>query len=227
MKLSKFAAAAVIGVAVVSLGLKCTVPPNKPDKPWGPDFAMKGVAYSCSTQTVHPDGNQIEYQFDWGDGSQSQWSGLMDGGVPYADTHTYSIEGQMSIRARARASGSKETEWSDPLSIYCNVGEGQVRKWFTYTDPEDPEDSAWFSLNTFGIGGDGSYIGCDYGRMLARDQNGSRRWEFPFWEFDEEFAAGVAVADDGTVYIGCLNDSFYAVDPSGTMKWSRDMMGEV
>jgi outer membrane protein assembly factor BamB len=227
MTLKKLGAVAAIGVAVLSLGLKCTEPPNVPDKPWGPDFAMKGVVYSCSTKTTHPDGKQVEYQFDWGDGSQSDWSGLKESGAPYGDTHTYSEEGQMSVQARARASGSSETEWSEPLNVFVSVGEGQVRKWFTYTDPEDPEDSAWFSLNTFGIGAEGSYIGCDYGRMLARDPSGSRRWEFPFWEFDEEFATGVAIGDDGTAYIGCLNDTLYAVDPSGTMKWSRDLMGEV
>jgi outer membrane protein assembly factor BamB len=227
MTMKRFAAIAVIGVAALSLGLKCTAPPNVPDKPWSPDFAMKGVVYSCSTKTIHPDGKQVEYQFDWGDGSQSEWSGLMDGGKAYGDTHTYNQEGQMSIRARARASGSKETEWSEPFSISVNVGAGQVRRSFTYTDPEDPEDSAGFSLNTFAIGTEGSYIGCEYGRMLARDPDGSRRWEFPFWEFDEEFATGVAIGEDGTAYIGCLYDTLYAVDPSGNMKWSRDLMGEI
>ncbi|UCG44057.1 MAG: PQQ-like beta-propeller repeat protein [candidate division WOR-3 bacterium] len=227
MTLKRFGAMTAVGVAVVSLGLKCTEPPNVPEKPWGPDFAMKGVAYSCSTKTTHPDGKQVEYQFDWGDGSQSAWSGLKDGGTPHGDTHTYNQEGPMSIKARARASGSGETEWSEPLNIVASIGEGQVRKWFTYTDPEDPEDSASFSLNTFGIGDEGLYIGCEYGRMLARDSSGSRRWEFPFWDFDDEFETGVAIADDGTAYIGCINDTFYAVDPSGTMKWSRDMMGAV
>jgi len=225
----RLGAVAAIGVAIASLGLKCTEPPNVPDRPWGADFAMMGVVYSCSTKTTHPDGKQVEYQFDWGDGSQSAWSGLMEGGIPYGDTHTYNQEGQMSIRVRARASGSRETDWSQPLEIAASVGEGQVRKWFTYTDPEDPEDSAWFSLNTFGIGSEGLYIGCGEvpGRMLARDPEGSRRWEFPYWEFDDEFATGVAIAEDGTAYIGCLNDTLYAVDPSGTMRWSRDLMGEV
>jgi outer membrane protein assembly factor BamB len=227
MTMKRFSTAAAVGAAALSLGLKCAAPPNVPQKPWGADFAMKGVAYACSTKTIHPDDKQVEYLFDWGDGSQSEWSGLMDGGKAYGDTHTYNQEGQMNIRARARASGSKETEWSEPFSVFVNVGAGQVRRSFTYTDPEDPEDSAWFSFNTFGIGAEGSYIGCEYGRMLARDPDGSRRWEFPFWEFDEEFATGVAIGEDGTAYIGCLNDTLYAVDPSGNMKWSRDLMGEI
>ncbi len=225
MKLKRLAL--TLPAALLFLFGICGDPPTVPDTPRGPSQGMVGVPLACTTQTTDPSGGQVAYQFDWGDGTQSTWSALMDGGTPYADTHSYSDPGSFDIKARAKNS-KKASAWSEPLSITINPGEGQVRWKFAFTDPEDPEDSADFSLNTFclDIAGDAAYIGCEYGALLGRRLDKRRRWEFLNPNYDE-FIAAPTTGDDGTVYIGCTNDTFYAINPDGTRKWTIGLGDEI
>lgn len=218
MKLTR--AALITVAAVFFLFGICGHAPLVPEKPKGPSQGMIGVVLACTTQTTDPKDADVAYQFDWGDGKQSAWSAFMEDGTPFADTHTYSTPGAYEIKARAKNS-KQASGWSEPLAILVSPGEGGVRWRFAFTDPEDPEDSADFSLNTFAIdqGRDAAYVGCEYGAVIARKLDRTLRWEFLNRESDEYLPAP-AVGDDGTVYIGCSNDSFYAINPGGTIKWT-------
>jgi outer membrane protein assembly factor BamB len=197
----------------------CGQAPNVPDKPKGPSQAAVAVVYACTTQTTDPKGLDVAYQFDWGDGNQSTWSSFMAGGTAFPDTHTYSQPGPYDVKARAKNS-KKASGWSQPLAVTVNPAEGNVRWSFAFTDPEDPEDSADFTPNTFGIDytRDACYVGCEYGAVIARKLSSALRWQFLNPDADE-FSGGVTVGDDGTAYFGCANDSFYAVNSDGTRKW--------
>jgi len=211
---------------LVLLGAICAKPPDIPAAPVGPSQGQEGIAYACTTSTTDPGGSQVAYQFDWGDETQSAWSGLMAGGTPYADTHTFTQSGQYSIRSRAKNEAGKASDWSEPLYVYINPGEGELRWRFSYTYPDDPEDSADFSLNTFGIGTDGAaYIGCEYGAAIRRSPTGARKW-YPSPE-EDEFYGTPSIGPDSTVYIGCANDSLYALTPSMTRKWTAFVGDEV
>ncbi len=226
MKPKRIALAAPALILVLVWLVGCGSPPNVPDKPRGAHTGLKGSPYACTTQTTDPNGGQVAYQFDWGDNSQSAWSQMMDGDIPYADTHVWTETGLFDVKARAKNS-KKASDWSEPLSVTINPGEGQVRWSFAFTDPEDPEDSADFSLNTFGldIGGDAAYIGCEYGAVIAHKLDRTLRWKFLNQEGDE-FTTAPTIGDDGTVYIGCANDTLYAINPSGTRKWAVDLGDE-
>ncbi|GAG87737.1 unnamed protein product [marine sediment metagenome] len=45
------------------------LPPDKPDKPSGESSGKPGVSYVYSSSAIDPDGDQIYYKFDWGDGT--------------------------------------------------------------------------------------------------------------------------------------------------------------
>ncbi len=227
MKLKRFAL--ILPAALLFLFGICGSPPNVPDEPWGPVQGMAGVPYACSTQTTDPDGGQVSYQFDWGDGNSSAWSAMMDGGQPYGDTHTYETDGRFEILSRAKTSSGKASDWSDEFAVSIAPGEGRVRWSFTYTDPEEHEepDSADFSLYTFGIGPDGTAcIGCEgYGAFIGRPPTG-RPWEKVSID-EDDFALAPAIGDDGTIYVACADEKLYVFNPDGTNRGSPRLIGGI
>ena len=213
--------APVIAAALLFIYGICAKPPDVPDRPWGQRTGMQDVPYACSTQTTDPAGGQVSYQFDWGDGSQSDWSALMDGGQPCSATHTYTQGNRtMPVRARARTAKGKASAWSEPFDVFIRPAEGTVVWSFAFIDPDDPdqEDSADFSTNTFGVTpGDTAYIGCDLGAVVGRGPSGGN-WDYFNWDYSEFLSAAV-IGDDGTVYVGNSNDTLYALYPDLTVKW--------
>ncbi|HWR27807.1 MAG TPA: PKD domain-containing protein [Candidatus Thermoplasmatota archaeon] len=91
-------------------------PPNKPNKPTGPPSGKPNTAYTYSTSTTDPNGDQVYYQWDWGDGSQSNWLGPYNSGAKINTTHTWG-KGSYSIKVKAKDSYGAESNWSDPLTI--------------------------------------------------------------------------------------------------------------
>jgi len=219
--------AVLAAAAAIIVLVGCGKPPLVPDVPKGPAMAQAGIVLACTTKTTDPSGADVSYQFDWGDGSQSDWSPFIAGGVAFADTHTYANPATYKVRARAR-NAKRASAWSAALDLAVNPGEGGVRWRIAYTDPDDPEDSVDFSLNTFAVdeARDAVYIGCEYGAVICRRLNGVRRWEFLNRDADA-FLPAPAIGSDGTVYIGCSNDSLYALNPDGTRRWAAWVGDEV
>lgn len=93
-------------------------PPETPEKPNGPTEGIAGLEYDFSTSTTDIDGDKIFYQFDWGDGSYSNWLGPFNSGETVYKTYSWDLEGLYNIRVKAKDdNGSGETAWSSPLSI--------------------------------------------------------------------------------------------------------------
>ncbi len=225
MKSRRFLPILLIALAALLVGA-CGKAPLVPDAPKGPAQWMRNTATACTTSTTDESGVQVSYQFDWDDGSKSQWSSFMDGGVPFADTHSYANLGSRAIKVRAKNS-KRASGWSAPLNINVVPGEGAVAWFIGFTDPEDIEDSADFTVNSFAIGSDKTaYIACDYGALIACNPSGGIAWKFTLPDLDQITAAPV-LADDGTILIGCSNDSIYALNSDGTVKWADSVGGEV
>jgi hypothetical protein len=91
-------------------------PPNKPNKPSGPPSGKPNTVYTYSTSTTDPNGDQVYYQWDWGDGTQSNWLGPYNSGATVSTTHTWG-KGSYSIKVKAKDSNGAESNWSDPLTI--------------------------------------------------------------------------------------------------------------
>jgi hypothetical protein len=216
-----------IALAALLVG-GCGKPPLVPDAPRGSDQWLPNVAMACTTSTTDASGAQVSYQFDWGDGNKSQWSQFMNGGVQYADTHSYTNLGPYQIKVRAKNS-KKASSWSDPLSINV-VAEGHVVWSIFFTDPfetEDP-DSAEFNMNSFAFGSDNTaYVTSSYiGAVIARKPSGAIAWKFYTPDLDE-FTAAPVVADDGTILVGCSNEFIYAFNSDGTVKWADSVGSQV
>lgn len=92
-------------------------PPNKPDKPSGKTSGKTGTSYSYSSSTIDPEGNQIYYWFDWGDGTNSGWDGPHNSGDVASLAHTWSVDGTYPLKVKAKDEYGTESVWSDSLSI--------------------------------------------------------------------------------------------------------------
>jgi len=91
-------------------------PPNKPNKPTGETSGKLNTPYTYSTSTTDPDGDQVYYQWDWGDGSTSSWLGPYNSGTIINTTHTWTVKSS-SVKVKAKDSSGAESPWSDPLPI--------------------------------------------------------------------------------------------------------------
>jgi len=93
---------------------------NPPDKPEiiGPKNGKVGVEYKYNTSAVtDPEGDDIYFLFDWGDGTYSDWLGPFFSGEIGSATHKWTRQGIFQIRVKARDSYGLESPWSDPLTV--------------------------------------------------------------------------------------------------------------
>ena len=92
-------------------------PPDTPSKPDGPPNGKMGVKYTYTTSTEDPDGDQVSYKFDWGDGTNSGWSDLYDSGATSEASHIWASQGSFEIKVKAKDIYGAESGWSDPLTV--------------------------------------------------------------------------------------------------------------
>ncbi len=94
-----------------------SLPPVKPQAPSGPANGKVNTEYTYTSSTTDPNGDQVSYIFDWGDGSVSSWVGPYNSGATASAKKTYTTGGTYQIKVVAKDSHGKLSEWSDPLSI--------------------------------------------------------------------------------------------------------------
>lgn len=95
----------------------CNRPPDKPTKPSGPTSGKTGIEYTYNTTTTDPQGDQVYYLWDWGDGNFSEWLGPYNSGEVCEATHIWNTQGDFQIKVIAKNSDGLVSEWSDPLAI--------------------------------------------------------------------------------------------------------------
>jgi hypothetical protein len=90
--------------------------PNKPAPPIGPTNGIANVQYYYSGNTTDPDGDNIFYLFDWGDGTDSGWLGSYPSGTTVESNHAWIFGGTFNIKLKAK-DATLESSWSDPLVV--------------------------------------------------------------------------------------------------------------
>jgi len=88
-----------------------------PTTPTGDTDLDKNVSYSFSTGgSVNSEGHTVEYQFDWGDSTQSSWGSS-------TQSHTYTSVGMYDIKSRSRCAThtSVISSYSDPLTVTVEI----------------------------------------------------------------------------------------------------------
>ena len=91
-------------------------PPNKPVRPSGPTNGKKDRYYEYSSLATDPDGDQLYYLWDWGDGL-SDWLGPYDSGELCRISYSWAFKGTYEVKVKVKDVYGEESEWSDPLPI--------------------------------------------------------------------------------------------------------------
>jgi hypothetical protein len=87
-------------------------PPGIPLVPAGPDTGYVDSTHEFSTVGSDPNGDSILLQFDWGDGDTSAWSAPVPESTYVRMTHSWSVAGEFSVRARAKDVKELVSDWS-------------------------------------------------------------------------------------------------------------------
>jgi len=91
--------------------------PVTPLQPSGPTSGAANVEYTYSSVTTDPDGDQVYYWFDWGDGSNSGWVGPFSSGSSGSAKHIWSSKGNYNVKVKAKDVNNAESGWSKSLSV--------------------------------------------------------------------------------------------------------------
>ncbi|MFH1012999.1 MAG: C25 family cysteine peptidase, partial [Thermoplasmatota archaeon] len=91
--------------------------PLKPNAPQGPSSGKPDETYEYSAVTTDPEGDDVYYLFDWGDGTDSGWLGPFDSGKACESSYTWTQKGTYAIRVKAQDFHGVVSDWSDPLEV--------------------------------------------------------------------------------------------------------------
>jgi hypothetical protein len=92
-------------------------PPSQPTKPLGPTLVIWHEPYSYTSSTTDPDGDQIFYLFNWGDGNNSGWLGPYASGHTVTGSHIWNVLGTYNVTVKARDTWGARSDWSEPLAV--------------------------------------------------------------------------------------------------------------
>ena len=99
-------------------------PPLQPDQPTGISKGKPGTTYTFSSSGIDPDGNDIYYMFDWGDGNQTDWIGPLKSGETVQANYTWEQQGSYSVTIKTMdhigpyiRDVGLQSEWSEPLTV--------------------------------------------------------------------------------------------------------------
>ena len=144
--------------------------PNKPMKPSGPTARVTGQVGKYFTSTTDPDGDNVQYRFDWnasGSHQYSAWTSLVASGQTVNKTHTWSASGTYVVKAQARDEHGAVSTWSNGLTVTVTVNHppNQPKKpsgpttrlkgqqgtyWANGTDPDGDKIQYRFDWNAAG-----------------------------------------------------------------------------
>jgi len=83
-------------------------PPNKPTIT-GPTSGGAGTSYTYTFDSTDPDGDQVSYYVDWGDGTNTGWFGPYASGATQTKSHTWSSQRTYTIQAKAKDTNGAES----------------------------------------------------------------------------------------------------------------------
>ncbi len=103
--------------AVVGIGRPSSQPPQNhpPEQPLitGPSHGKPKTTYNYTVSTSDPDGDNVSYFIDWGDGSNSSWIGPYPSGDTITRSHSWAKKGSYTVRVQARDTEGALSDWAD------------------------------------------------------------------------------------------------------------------
>jgi len=79
----------------------------------GPSKGRPNGEYYFKIATNDPNGEQVYYKIDWGDGTTSKWIGPYNSGEEAEASHIWIKRGFFKVRVKAKDINGYETRWSD------------------------------------------------------------------------------------------------------------------
>jgi len=167
-------------------------PPLKPKKPSGSTELLVGKNYEFSVSTTDPEGHNIYYKWDWGDGTFSKWRGPYKSGETDYMWNAYNKNGHYDIRVKAKDIKGKESSWSDSLKVI--VDHPPVFRWysgpttvkinedneFSWCGEDSDGDDIYYYID-WGDGSDTSWFGpYESGREVAKSHSWSSIGTYTF-----------------------------------------------
>ncbi len=86
-------------------------PPDKPSKPSGNAKGEPGKDYTYSTSCTDPDGDDLLFLWDWGDGNFSEWLDTTSA------SHNWSEKDDYFVKVMAKDEHGRESDWSETLKV--------------------------------------------------------------------------------------------------------------
>lgn len=83
----------------------------------GPSEGMINEPSTFNAITTEPDGEDVYYLFEWGDGTNSGWLGPYPQNTQITAEKTWDTPGTFTIRVKARDIYFATSDWSNPLNI--------------------------------------------------------------------------------------------------------------
>ena len=90
-----------------------------PDKPTldGQTNGVDGEELAFTFSSTDPEGEDIYYFLDWGDGTNSGWLGPYISGETGESENSWESIGTFEVKVKARDINNKASDWSDPLTV--------------------------------------------------------------------------------------------------------------
>jgi len=92
-------------------------PPTAPNTPNGTTTGYVNTTYEYSTNTTDQDNDQIQFRFDWGDGTISDWTELVESNTTIIQSHNWRSNETYEIKAQAKDEEGEESDWSEALTV--------------------------------------------------------------------------------------------------------------
>jgi outer membrane protein assembly factor BamB len=127
-------------------------PPNIPGTPTGPTSLIIGQSGSFSSSATDPDGDQVQYRFDWdaaGSHSYSSWTSLVPSGQPVSVSHSWGLAGTYVVKVQAQDEHLSQSSWSNGLSVTVSGANQPPVADFTWT-PINPTTGQTITFNAGG-----------------------------------------------------------------------------
>jgi hypothetical protein len=134
-------------------------PPATPSVSSGPTSGSLGKSYSYSTKATDPDGDQVKYTFDWGDGTTST-TALVSSGTTASASHSWNAAGTYSVKVMATDSKGATSTWSGTLAVSITSSDANQAPYAPYLPWGTTAAKAGksYSYSVFAIDPDGDRV---------------------------------------------------------------------
>jgi len=105
--------------------------PNAPEAPTiaGSTEGKIKTEYEYNFTTTDPNGDDVYYYIEWGDGKKEEWIGPYNSGEEIKLNHTYKAKGTYTIRARAKDTNNLWGPWGE-LEVTMPKNQQVGNMWF-------------------------------------------------------------------------------------------------